>query len=329
MRPIHTDLPAPTGGMLLAKRPTGIIMALVVTIVAINFQTIPILVKVVIEAINAVVSGERFNPALVAVFDRENGVLALFSFALASLTIWLWMWAKEKRSFSTLGFTGARTGLRFAGRGLLLGIGMLAVCVLVPVITGQAQLAWASPDGTSWMFIFVMLMGFLVQGSTEEILTRGYLTQAVARRWGLIAAVIFQSVFFMALHGMNPGMGVIPIINLLLFALFGSFLSLSEGGLWGICAMHGAWNWAQGNLFGVAVSGQPVSDSFFTFSATPGSNDLITGGAFGIEGSLVASIVFLAGIALTWKAWQKRRALEAPVSSPTSTSDPSETHVVA
>ena len=38
-------------------------------------------------------------------------------------------------------------------------------------------------------------------------------------------------------------------INLLLFAVFASFMSFSDGSLWGVCAMHGAWNWAQGNLF--------------------------------------------------------------------------------
>lgn len=311
MRPIHTDLPAPTGGMLLAKRPTGLIMAFVVLLIAITWQTVPAMAKMITDAVNAAVAGVPFDATVIPVFDRDSGVLALFSFGLATLWIWFWVGVKERRSFATLGFTGARTGLRLAGRGLLIGIGMLAACVLIPLIAGQAQLEWASPDGTSWMFILIMLVGFLVQGSTEEILTRGFLTQAVARRWGLVAAVVVQSIFFAAIHGFNPGMGILPIFNLLLFAVFGSFLSLSEGGLWGICAMHGAWNWAQGNFFGVAVSGQPVTDSVFTYTANPGSIDLLTGGAFGIEGSVVTTLVYLAGIALAWKAWQKRRAIEA------------------
>lgn len=311
MRPIHTALPAPTGGMLLAKRPTGITMAFVVLLIALIWQTVPTLVKVTVEGVNAALAGLPFDATAAAVFDRESGVLTLFSFGLATLWIWFWIAVKERRSFATLGFTDARAGLGFAGRGLLIGVGMIAVCVLVPVVAGQAQLAWASPDATSWSFILIMLAGFLVQGSTEEILTRGFLTQAVARRWGLVAAVIVQSIFFTAIHGFNPGMGILPIVNLLLFAVFGSFLSLSEGGLWGICAMHGAWNWAQGNLFGVAVSGQPVTDSLFTYTASPGSIDLLTGGAFGIEGSLVTSAVYLAGILITWKAWQKRRSIES------------------
>ncbi len=311
MRPIHTNLPAPTGGMLLAKRPTGITMAVVVLLIAAAVQSAPKMTEVIIAAVNAVRNGEPFSAESYVGFDRLDGVYAVLSFALATAFIWFWLAVKERRSFATLGFTGPREGVRFAGRGLLIGIGMMAVCVLIPLVTGQAQMAWASPDASSWGFIAVMLFGFLVQGSTEEILTRGYLTQAVARRWGLVAAVVAQTVFFALMHGMNPGMGPLPVVNLLLFALFGSFMSLSEGGLWGICAMHGAWNWAQGNFFGVAVSGQHVSDSVFTFTANPGSTDLITGGAFGIEGSLVTTAVFLAGIAIAWKSWQKRRMLEA------------------
>lgn len=310
MRPIHTNLPAPTGGMLLAKRPTGIIMAIVVLLLANIVMSVPKLTEVIIAAVNAVLNGEPFNAEAYAGFNRESGLVALFSFALASGFIWFWMAVKERRRFATLGFTAPREGLRLAGRGLLIGIGMMAVCVLVPLATGQAQMAWASPDASGWGFIAIMLIGFIVQGSTEEILTRGYLTQAVARRWGLVAAVIAQAAFFALMHGMNPGMGPLPVINLVLFAIFGSFMSLSEGGLWGICAMHGAWNWAQGNLFGVAVSGQQVSDSFFTFSANPGSADLLTGGAFGIEGSLVCTLVYAVGIAIFWSAWKKRRAVE-------------------
>lgn len=312
MRAIHTNLPAPTGGMLLAKRPTGIIMALVVLLLANITMSVPKLTEVIIGAVAAARSGDTFSAMDYVGFDREGGVLAVFSFALATGFVWFWMAVKERRCFATIGFTAPREGLAFAGRGWLIGAAMMAVCVLVPVITGQAQLAWASPDASGWGFIAIMLIGFVVQGSTEEILTRGYLTQAVARRWGLVAAVIVQTVFFALMHGMNPGMGPLPVINLALFAIFGSFMSLSEGGLWGICAMHGAWNWAQGNLFGVAVSGQQVSDSFFTFTANPGSADLLTGGAFGIEGSLVCTLVYAVGITIFWNAWKKRRAAEAP-----------------
>lgn len=307
MRPIHTDLPAPTSGMLLAKRPTGVTMAFVALLIAIALQSIP----TIVQTYAARAAGEQTASFG---FGRFEGALSLFTFGIALLWLWLWVAAKERRRFSTLGFERRGKGVRQAARGFGIGVAMIAVCVLVPVATGQARLEWALPDLAGWWFVALMLFGFLLQGSTEEILTRGYLTQAVARRWGLLVAVIVQAVFFTLLHGMNPGMGVVPIVNLLAFALFASLFSLAEGSLWGICAMHGAWNWAQGNLFGVAVSGTEVQDSVLGYAAEPGSNDLLTGGAFGVEGSLVTTLVYGVGIAIAWRAFRKRRTAEGAVS---------------
>lgn len=308
MRPVHTDLPAPTGGMLFAKRPTGITMAFVVVLLALIAQSIPGLITGIVEGVQQALSGAAFEPQSLEGFSGIQGAIGLFSFACIALFLWFWVAVKEKRRFATLGFTQPKSGFRLAARGFGVGVAMMALCVLVPVITGQAQLTWGSPTATNWAFILIMLLGFVVQGSVEEIMTRGYLTQAVARRWGLVAAVIIQAVFFTLLHGMNSGIGVLPIINLLLFAFFASFFSLAEGSLWGICAMHASWNWAQGNLFGVAVSGNPVSDKVLSYTAEPDSVDLLTGGAFGIEGSLVTTVVYAAGIVILWKVWQKRRA---------------------
>lgn len=312
MRPIHTDLPAPAAGMLLAKRPTGVTMALIVLVLAVAVQSIPSVIQSVEAAVQRVANGEPFALVTVGGSDRWSGVIGLLSFGLALLLLWLWLAAKERRRFASLGFEGSvSTGLRRAVRGFSLGVAMIAICVFVPVLFGQAQLSWASPDATSWAFVLIMLLGFLLQGSTEEVLTRGYLTQAVARRWGLVAAVIVQTVFFTLLHGANPGIGLLPIINLVLFAVFASVFSFAEGGLWGICALHGAWNWAQGNLFGVRVSGTEVSDSVFGYAAQPGSIDLITGGDFGLEGSIMTTVVYLVGIAIAWRVFRKKRAASA------------------
>jgi len=296
-----TVLPAPTGGMLLAKRPTGITMALVVILIAMVLQGLPAMVEAAIIGIDAALNKVQVDAGGVQARDSVGRVMTLFLFGACILWLWFWLRVKERRGFATLGFTAPRRGVKLAAQGVFVGLVMIVASVLIPVLGGQAQLGWGSPSSSSWMFIVVMLLGFLVQGSTEEILTRGYLTQAVARRWGLVAAVIFQAAFFTLLHGANPGMGAIPIINLILFACFASFMSLAQGSLWGVCAMHGIWNWAQGNLFGVAVSGTSVADSVFTFSTAPGANELLTGGQFGIEGSLGTSLVYLVGIALTWK----------------------------
>lgn len=299
MRTPHLLLPPPTGGMNLAKRPTGITMALVVLLIAVTMMAVP----------GLIVDPTMLSPLIAvpdtpsAFTDRELKLVALFSFALSLGVLWVWVRAKEWRRFSTLGLERDGQTLPRILRGAGAGLGLVTVCILVPVITGQATLTWnASEIGTEGLlFVVLMLLGFLVQGSTEEILVRGFITQAVARRWGLIAAVIVQAVIFAAMHGGNPGMGAVPVVNLALFAVFAIAWALAEGSLWGICAWHGVWNWAQGNVFGVRVSGTQVEDSIFAFTPNVGSNDLITGGAFGVEGSLVTSVVLLIAILILWR----------------------------
>ena len=301
----HPHLPPPTGGMHLAQRPTGITMSLVVLLIAATVMGIPTVIMDPSLISGSATPGELANGFM----GREKGLVNLFSFALALGVLWIWLRAKERRAFSTLGLERDGRTLRRILRGAGTALAFILICVLVPVVTGQATLAWHADrigaDGL--LFVALMLLGFLVQGSTEEILLRGFITQAVARRWGLIAAVVVQSIVFAAMHGANPGMGVVPFVNLVLFAVFASAWTLADGSLWGICAWHGVWNWAQGNLLGVAVSGNAVPDSIFSYTPHEGSIDLLTGGTFGIEGSLVTSALLLIGAVLAWRRFRRSR----------------------
>lgn len=308
--PAHT-LPAPTAGMHQAQRPTGVIMALVVIMFAFVAQSVITAIALVTQSfVTAPPGGPRTTDMLSLMATRPGFLISLLGFGASLATLWLWVRAKERRPFATLGFERRAVAGAQILRGLGVGLLMMVLCVTVPLITGQASLTWAAPDASALLFIGAMFLGFLLQGSTEEILTRGFLTQAVARRFGLLVGIAVQAVVFTLMHGMNPGMGPLPILNLLLFAVFASCYTLAEGSLWGICAMHGIWNWAQGNLFGVAVSGQNAADSFFTYESASGASTLITGGPFGIEGSLVTTVVFLAGSALALRAYRRRRALQ-------------------
>lgn len=310
--PAHT-LPAPAAGMHRAQRPTGVVMALVVIALALGAQSIVTAIALVTQSvISAPPGGPRTSDFLALMATRPGFLISLLGFGAGLATLWLWVRAKERRPFATLGLERRpEAGVQIL-RGLGVGLLMMAACVAVPLGTGQATLSWAAPDAGALLFIGAMFFAFLLQGSTEEILTRGFLTQAVARRFGLIIAIAVQAAVFMLMHGMNPGMGPLPIINLLLFAVFASCYSLADGSLWGICAMHGIWNWAQGNLFGVAVSGQSAADSVFTYTAGPGTTPLLTGGAFGIEGSLVTTAVYLIATALALGTFRRRRAAAAP-----------------
>ena len=70
----------------------------------------------------------------------------------------------------------------------------------------------------------------------------------------------------------------------------------NKDNIWGVAALHGAWNFAQGNLVGVSVSGQNAGGSLLHFQARSGVPDWLSGGAFGLEGNIVTCVVLLVGI---------------------------------
>jgi membrane protease YdiL (CAAX protease family) len=278
-----------------ARRPTGPVVALLVVVAAF--------------AIGQVVVGVPLYLVLFSLSAPDQGGLVwqLFAtvvlFAATALALYLWVRFKERRPFATVGFTSRPSG---TGLGAVVGFGMFAAVALAGLATGQTTLETRAPTAALAGGVLLALAGFVVQGSTEEILTRGYLMQATARRWGLLAGVAVQAVLFALLHGLNPGTGVLALVNLVLVAVFLAGWALLEGGLWGVCAWHAVWNWAQGNVWGLLVSGAPVSTSLLVTRPSPGASELVTGGGFGPEGGLLVTAVLVAAIAVVAWLWRRR-----------------------
>jgi hypothetical protein len=155
--------------------------------------------------------------------------------------------------------------------------------------------------------VLIVAVGWLVQGAAEEALTRGFLLPTVAVRWGVVPGILLSSLVFAALHLLNPHLTPIGQLNLFLFGVFAALYALWEGSLWGVCAIHGAWNWVQSSVYGFAVSGQGQQTATLLDLREVG-HDWMTGGAFGPEGGLAVTLVLLSGCALVWVAQSRARA---------------------
>ena len=88
------------------------------------------------------------------------------------------------------------------------------------------------------------------------------------------------------------GVTLLSFFNIFLFGVFASLYTLRTNSLIGGCAIHSAWNFAQGNLFGFQVSGLATNASILTIK-TNTSSTLFNGGSFGMEGGLTVTIVLL------------------------------------
>ncbi|MGP4018079.1 lysostaphin resistance A-like protein [Saccharopolyspora sp. 5N708] len=286
------------GGIYRARRPTGPVVGLVVVVACLLVgQSVVALVLFPLLG----VSPEVLMGASMGLVDQ---LALMLSFLGATGLLALWIWGKERRPFGTVGFFPAsRVGIHLV-LGAVVAVVLLSVPVVVNILSGQfdAGALRTAQVGAA----LVALVGFIAQASTEEILTRGYLMQVTYRKWGLTAAIAFQAVVFTVLHGVNMNVSLIGLVNILLIALVLAFWALAEGGLWGVCAFHVVWNWCQGNVYGIEVSGMDIQTTMLDISGTPGSANLLTGGGFGIEGSLLTTAVLALATALAAIAFRRR-----------------------
>jgi membrane protease YdiL (CAAX protease family) len=238
-------------------------------------------------------------------FEFMFGALVLpFGFVIVLFFIWVKFF--DKRKISSLGFEKNKFLVKYL-RGFLLGFLMLAIAALIMKIAGIANFSSNLVNQKNIIgSVFLVLIGWIVQGASEEIMTRGWLMQMTGNKHNIPIAVFISSTLFAALHLGNNGINYLSLINLVIFGLFASLFVIWEGGLWGICALHTSWNWAQGNIFGYQVSGTiPMGGSILKSEIVSGQ-DLWTGGIFGVEGGLICTVVLLIGISILTYLIRKR-----------------------
>lgn len=233
-------------------------------------------------------------------------IFELLSFGFIILTVFRWTRKVEKRPIRTLGFYKENfLSALFKGYGLGLSLFILALAGLV--VLGQYQFDSIHLDTYSLAFTLFTIPFWILQGTAEELVTRAWLIPQLAKRTNLKVAIIISSSLFTLLHLGNPGITFLSAIDLFLFGVAMSLYLLKTDTIWGIAGIHGAWNFAQGNLFGVLVSGQSSGTSIMKFTPQ-GNQDWLSGGSFGIEGSIVSSIILF--LLILYLAYQLKKENE-------------------
>jgi hypothetical protein len=144
--------------------------------------------------------------------------------------------------------------------------------------------------------VLVLLLGGAM---LEELLFRGYPFQRLIEAIGVPGAIVVLSVFFGAVHLGNPNAGGLwswGFFNTLAVGIMFALAYLRTRALWFPFGIHFGWNFFLGVVYGLPVSG--IKDFSVLIRANAHGPRLLTGGAYGIEGSLTGSIVILLGILL-------------------------------
>lgn len=184
--------------------------------------------------------------------------------------------------------------LKDQGKDLLVGLAFgalsMTVVFLILITSGEARISALKPQ-LSLSHIQSLLL-FIAVGFSEEIYGRGFVMSTLRQTKSKVLAVVVSALIFALLHSLNPGIGIIPYLNLFLIGVLFSYMYLLSGNIWMCIGYHITWNYFQGNVFGFLVSGNSTTSLIKTVLER---ETILNGGAFGPEGGLVVTFIILAG----------------------------------
>lgn len=191
-------------------------------------------------------------------------------------------------------------GLSMRGRWKDMGSGFLFILILYAVGFGLSLILGAvEVVGVRFQLssLLLTLLFFFLVAVTEELIGRGFilgrmLDGGVNKFW----ALLLSSVIFSLMHLFNPGFAIMPFLNILLAGVFLGASYIYTRNLCFPIALHWFWNWLQGPVLGYEVSGNKFGDSLLQLQL-PEAN-LINGGTFGFEGSILCSVLLIIGTIL-------------------------------
>lgn len=235
-------------------------------------------------------------------------IVAEASMLLSVLTPALILLRFEHRPFSDLGLTVRGYSKDFL-YGTLLAILLYLLGFGLCLALGEVEVTGVRFDPlnllATWAFCLLVAL-------TEEIMMRGYiLGHLMYTRLNKFLSLFISSVLFALLHIFNPNVAVLPMLNLVLAGMLLGASYLYTRNLCFPIALHLFWNWIQGPILGYQVSGMELGTSVLQLHLP--EDNVINGGAFGFEGSLICTgLMIVFTILIVW--WgEKREAISLAV----------------
>jgi membrane protease YdiL (CAAX protease family) len=189
--------------------------------------------------------------------------------------------------------------------GLILGVGLQSAVILTLFIMG-----YYSVEHVNNFSSLLMPFGIAItSGVSEEILFRGIIFRITEEKLGSVIALVISSALFGLIHLANENATFFSAVSIALQAgfLLGCSYVLTRK-LWLPIFLHIGWNFAEGGIFGAAISGNATTSLVTSKISGP---EIFTGGAFGPENSVFATLYCLAaGILILYIAVKKGNLIQ-------------------
>jgi uncharacterized protein len=208
-----------------------------------------------------------------------NLVICVLAISLYALLVgWL-----ERRHIIELRL---RPGVKLLGAGLVLAVFMFIL--VYGALLGAKAATWQGFGTTAWLMPMAAMA--ILSGVCEELLFRGGVFRITEDMFGTTAALLISAGFFGLVHLGNPHATLLAGIAIAVEAgvLLGAAYAATRN-LWLPIGIHIGWNFAEGGIFGAAVSGGMGGHGLFKIPLA--GPDWLTGGEFGPEASVVTIAV--------------------------------------
>lgn len=217
-----------------------------------------------------------------------NIISVLCSYIFSAVILLFFVKYFEKTTFEYFGFS-KENNLEAIKVGAGLAIFSIVGVVASLLMSNNISLSLSKDLKIGIIIILTILV--LMQGFLEEVVFRGYLMTRLAAKKGKWIAILLSSLFYLVFRMSNPTTSKIDLLNIFLISVVMSLLYWYFDNVLVIAIFHAFWNCISGLIFGFNLSGIKLSDSIFTVAAISDKQILI-GGSYGIEGSIIATVFF-------------------------------------
>lgn len=223
--------------------------------------------------------------------EREGLVLnhlaSLASVVVATIGCLLWF---ENGRWDLGLFLEPRRVVRGFVRGVVCGALIVGLSDLLIVATSDYR--HVAGAGLDWRLLLTLI---IPAAFAEELLFRGYVLQKLYRTSASWAVVVTSLLFALA-HAGNPAMSFVAFTNIFLAGVVLALMWAWDQSLWMPALGHITWNVLSGPVLGHELSGLTLGTTLLE-EVDPGP-EWLTGGEFGIEASVILTLVEIACILL-------------------------------
>lgn len=235
------------------------------------------------------------------VFDAQTITLIKYYGYIIMTGVALVYWKLiEKKHLSEMGLT-KKFGNYFIG--VIAGVILLALCVAAIVLSGSIKYQGIF-ENVDIRMIVLLIGGFIVQGANEEILCRGIVLHALKEKTSVWIAIAVSTVLFIMPHWSSlfdggTSYGTIGVANLVLISIIFSLLTVRFKSIWAACGLHSFWNAILYCILGLNLSGNDETVTAVFKMQSVGKN-ILNGGIYGIEASVITTVVLALAVVLMW-----------------------------